>query len=71
MTIKRIQTISNIFKESGELEYSITTEQFTLEADKGKLLQNTKTGEITACLVCVNKKEKLNNYIEIEDPNAL
>lgn len=70
MIIKRIQTISNIFNESGELESSVTTEQYTIEVSRGKLLQNIKTGEVTTCLVCVNKKEKINNYIEIDDPNT-
>ena len=70
MIIKRMQTILNIFTESGELESSSITEQYTIEPEKGKLLQNIKTGAITACLVCVNKKEKINNYTEIEDPSA-
>lgn len=70
MIIKRMQTILNIFTESGELESSNITEQYTIEPEKGKLLQNIKTGAITACLVCVNKKEKINNYTEIEDPSA-
>ena len=71
MIIRRIQTISNTFMESGELESSIVAEQYTMEPEKGKLLKNLKTGALTACLVCVNKKEKLNNYIEVEDPSAL
>ena len=70
MIIKRIQTISNTFTESGELESSIISEQYTLEPEKGKFLKNIKTGTLTACLVCVNKKEKLNNYVEVEDPSA-
>lgn len=79
MIIKRIQTISNIFTESGELESSTTLEQFTLQPEGEKLLKNIKTGAVTAGVVCVNKKNKLNNYIEIshkvdslenEDPNA-
>jgi hypothetical protein len=70
MIIKRMQTILNIFTESGELESSSITEQYTIEPEKGKLLQNIKTGAITACLVCVNKREKVNNYTEIEDPSA-
>lgn len=80
MIIKRIQTISNIFTESGELESSTVFEQFTLQPEGEKLLKNLKTGALTAGVVCVNKKDKLNSYIEVshevdslesEDPNVL
>ena len=71
MIIKRLQTILNTFNEAGDLETSVTTEQYTLTPESGKLLQNLKTGAITSCLVCVNKKDKLKNYTEIDNPNAL
>lgn len=70
MKIKILQTISNTFSEDGTLEYSYSSEQFTIRADEGKVLKNIKTGEITSSLVCVNKKEKIKNYIEVEIPKA-
>jgi hypothetical protein len=66
-----LQTIANTFSESGDLESSYTSEQYTIQPEKGKFLKNIKTGEITSCIVCVNKKDKLKNYIEIDNPNTL
>lgn len=71
MTIKLLQTISNVFLENGELETSYSSECYMIQPKPGKLLQNIKTGETTAYAVCVNKKKKLENYIEIDDPKAL
>lgn len=71
MIIKQLQTILNTFSESGELESTCTIDRYTIQPDSGKLLRNIKTGETTAYAVCVNKKKKLDNYIEIDDPKAL
>ena len=70
MKIKILQTISNTFSEDGTLESSYSSEQFIIRADEGKVLKNIKTGEITSSLVCLNKKEKIKNYIEVEIPKA-
>ena len=64
-----LQTISNTFSEDGNLESSYSSERFVIKAEDGKLLKNLKTGEITSSLVCLNKKDKIKNYIDIEIPN--
>ena len=69
MIIKILQTISNTFSEDGNLESSYSLERFVIKAEDGKLLKNLKTGEITSSIVCLNKKDKIKNYIEIEIPN--
>lgn len=71
MKIKILQTISNTFSEDMELEKSIVSESYLLQADAGKLLKHSKTGKTTRYTVCVNKKSKIADYIEIDDPNAL
>jgi hypothetical protein len=70
MIIKILQTISNTFSEDGNLESSYSSEHFVIKAEDGKLLKNLKTGEITSSLVCLNKKDKIKNYIEVEVPKA-
>lgn len=69
MIIKILQTISNTFSESGKLESSYSSEQYVICAEEGKLLKNIKTGDITSSLVCLNKKDKIKNYIEVEVPS--
>lgn len=71
MTIKILQTISNTLTLDGKLEQTHTSEIYTLKPDEGKVLKNILTDEITRCIVCVNKKNKIQNYIEIDDPSAL
>jgi hypothetical protein len=71
MTIKILQTISNTLTLDGQLEQTHTSESYVIKPDEGKLLKNVLTGEITSCLVCVNKKAKLQNYVEVDDPKAL
>ena len=69
MIIKILQTISNTFSESGKLESSYSSEQDVFCGEEGKLLKNIKTGDITSSLVCLNKKDKIKNYIEVEVPS--
>ena len=71
MIIKILQTISNTLTLDGQLERSYTTESYTIRPEEGKLLKNILTGEITSCMVCVNKKNKIQNYVEIDDPSVL
>jgi hypothetical protein len=71
MIIKLLQTISNVFSEDGTLESSISSECYTIQAENTKLLKNIKTGETTRFVVCVNKKSRIKDYIEVEDPKAL
>ena len=40
MIIKMLQTITNTFSESGDLESSYTSEQYTIQPEKGKFLKN-------------------------------
>ena len=71
MKIKLLQTISNTFSEDMELESTYTTELFSIFPDTGKMLKNTKTGELYRSPVCVNKKSSIKNYIELDDPNVI
>lgn len=71
MIIKILQTISNTLSEDRKLESSYTSECYTLQAEKGKILKNIRTGLTTNSVVCVNKKEKIENYIEIDDLEEL
>ena len=71
MTIKILQQISNILTLDGQLEQTNTSESFIISPENGKLLKNVLTGEVIDCWVCVNKKSKIQNYIEIDDPKAL
>lgn len=70
MKIKFLQTISNVFSENMDLESTSSTEYYVLQAEEGKLLKNSKTGKTTRYAVCVDKKRKIADYIEIDDPNA-
>ena len=71
MTITKIQTITNIFTEENVLQSTSTVDSYILTPAKGKVLKNIKTNEIISTKICVTRKAKISNYIEVEDPNAL
>lgn len=71
MTIKIMQTITNILSETGELERTSKAETYVITPTSGKVLKNIKTNRITRYPVCVNKKSKIADYVEIEDSSAL
>ena len=71
MKIKILQTTTTILTEDRQVESTYTNETFILEAEKGKVLKNIKTGQVSRSRVCITKKSKLDEYIEINDPNAL
>lgn len=66
-----IQTITNILNEDRTIKSSTINESYVLTPEEGYVLKNIKTGEIVKTKICVTKKTKLNNYIEIKDPNTL
>lgn len=66
-----IQTVKNILNEDRTLISSSTTEAYVLTPKAGYVLKNIKTGEIITTRICVYKKVKLSDYIEIEAPNTL
>ena len=68
MTTKIIKTTTTIMREDRTVESTSSTESFVLEADPGFVLKNVTTGELTRSRVCVTKKAKLADYIEIVDP---
>lgn len=70
MTIKIVQTVIITMTEDRKVESTSTTENFVVEADTNKLLKNIKTGQTTKG-VCVTKKSKIADYIEIDDPSVL
>lgn len=71
MKIKILQTTTTILTEDRRVESTYTNETFILEAEKGKVLKNIKTGQVSRSRVCITKKSKLDEYIEINDPNVL
>lgn len=68
MNIKIIQTTITTMREDRTIESTSSTESFVLEAIPGFVLKNTTTGEITRSRVCVTKKTKIADYVEIVDP---
>lgn len=68
MTTKIIKTTTTIMREDRTVESTSSTESFVLEADPGFVLKNVTTGELTRSRVCVTKKAKLADYIEVVDP---
>lgn len=68
MTTKIIQTTITTMKEDRTVESTSSTESFVLEAASGFVLKNTTTGELIRSRVCVTKKAKLADYIEVVDP---
>lgn len=68
MTTKIIKTTTTIMREDRTVESTSSTESFVLEADLGFVLKNVTTGELTRSRVCVTKKAKLADYIEVVDP---
>jgi hypothetical protein len=54
------------------LESTFTTDTFMITTTSTKVLKNNKTGDIIMSgRVCVNSKDKIADYSEIENPNAL
>lgn len=68
MKTKIVQTTITTMQEDRTVISTSSTESYVLEAEAGKVLKNTITGTITRACVCVTKKAKLADYIEIEDP---
>lgn len=71
MKVKIIQTTMTTMDENRNIESTATTENFVIEPEKGKILKNIKNGKITRAYVCVTKKSKIADYIEIDDPSVL
>lgn len=71
MKTKIVQTTITTMSEDRIVESTSSTECFVLEADPGKVLKNITTGVITRACVCLTKKAKLADYIEIADPLIL
>ena len=71
MKITIVQTTTTIMNEERLIESSSVTENFVIEPEAGKVLKNIKNGQIIRSRVCVNKKAKTADYIEVADPNVL
>lgn len=71
MTITTIQTITNILDEAGIIKSTSKVESYILTPAENKVLKNIRTGEIITTRICVNRKAKISDYIELEDPNTL
>lgn len=71
MKISIIQTITNILNEDRSINATSTRETYVLTPADGYILKNIKTGQVVKTKICLNKKIKINDYIEIKDPNAL
>lgn len=70
MTINIIQTITNTLNEDRTIKTSSMIETYLISPAEGKVLKNIKTGEIIKSKICLNKKVKIADYIEIEVPNT-
>jgi hypothetical protein len=70
MTINIIQTITNTLNEDRTIKTSSTIETYLISPAEGKVLKNIKTGEIIKSKICLNKKVKIEDYIEVEVPNT-
>lgn len=70
MTINIIQTVTNILNEDRSIKSSSTVEAYLLIPAEGRALKNIKTGEIIKTKLCLNKKVKLQDYIEVDMPNT-
>lgn len=70
MTINIIQTVTNILNEDRSIKSSSTVEAYLLIPAEGRALKNIKTGEIIKTKLCLNKKVKLQDYIEVDIPNT-
>ena len=66
MKISIIQTTTNILDLDRNIKSSSVTEAYVVEPELNKALKNIKTGEIILTRVCVTKKSKLADYIEID-----
>lgn len=66
-----IQTITNILNEDGSLISSNTVEAYVLTPEEGYILKNVKTGEIITTKICLSKKIKINDYIEVVNPDTV
>ena len=71
MTITTIQTITNILDEAGIIKSTSKVESYILTPAENKVLKNIRTGEIITTRICVTRKAKISDYIELEDPNTL
>ena len=70
MTINIIQTITNTLNEDRTIKTSSTIESYLISPAEGKVLKNIKTGEIIKSKICLNKKVKIEDYIEVDDLNT-
>jgi hypothetical protein len=70
MTINIIQTITNTLNEDRTIKMSSTIETYLISPAEGKVLKNIKTGEIIKSKICLNKKVKIEDYIEVDDLNT-
>lgn len=70
MTINIIQTITNTLNEDRTIKTSSTVETYLISPAEGKVLKNIKTGEIIKSKICLNKKVKIEDYIEVDDLNT-
>lgn len=71
MKIEIIKTTTTIMNEERVIESSSSSETFRIIPEKNKILKNIKTGQITRAHVCVNKKSKVADYVELDDPALL
>ena len=68
MIIKIIRTTTEILNEDKKVESVSTTESYVITPEKNKILKNITTDRIIRASACVNKKSKIAEYIEIDDP---
>jgi hypothetical protein len=70
MTIKIIEIITNILDENRNVETSSIRESYVLVPDAHKVLKHVKTGEIITTRLMIDRKSRIKNYIEVDNPNT-
>lgn len=66
MTVKIIQTITNVLDENRNITKTSTTEAYILCPDAGKALKNIRTGKVYEYYINLGSRDKTSEYIEID-----
>ena len=65
MIIEIVQIVTNILDENRNIKTSSTRESYVLTPETSKILKNVKTGELISTTVCITKKNRITDYIEL------
>ena len=69
MTVNIIQVVTTTMDEDRNIVASRSVERYSVAPAEGKILKDTKTGQLIFGKVFLSQKSKIKNYIEIDDPS--